>query len=518
MNFYRFSLVFFAVAIFSCSKETEPTPTPEPKLELATVNSSNPDEISLHSAKLGGSISDDGGASITEKGVVWGYSANPIEENGTKISEGSGTDSYTINLADLPWNTEFHVRAYAVNSVGIAYGQNKTFSTLPLTITTSEIALLTETEMTLYIDMHSPVSEEPAYSSASGFVYDTSPNPTTELLTKIEKSTYLGFPVELSGLDPGTTYYGRSYFTDVHEHPSNDTKIAYGEEVEFTTVELKYATIELSMNDRGNTWADLVASITEEGSSPPTSQGFIWGSTPSLEYETAENISNQDLLEPLELKAKYLTDETVYYRAYQETNVGYAYSNEIQLTRIDAPLAIGDFYQGGLISYIFHPTDNGYVAGETHGLVVSEYDLVNERVQWKCFGSSNNVDGADGTEIGSGLQNTLDIAASCVPGQTFYEKLAAHICLDYTFLGYDDWYLPSYDELMTVYDNKNLLTGIGVIFTSQVFQFGIAYQAVYWTSTRQPGFGEDGYWIDLSDTAPSGYDGSAAIMKAMRTF
>ena len=62
-----------------------------------------------------------------------------------------------------------------------------------------------------------------------------------------------------------------------------------------------------------------------------------------------------------------------------------------------------------------------------------------------CFGT--NISGADGTAIGTGAQNTIDIVnANCSPYMSG-NSIAANICDTLTLGGYSDWFLPSKDEL-----------------------------------------------------------------------
>ena len=100
-------------------------------LTLTTVNTSS---ITQTTAVSGGNISNDGGATITARGVCWSTSQNPIIDNNPKItSDGIGTGSFTSNLTGLTANTAYHVRAYATNSAGTAYGNDVSFTTLATT-------------------------------------------------------------------------------------------------------------------------------------------------------------------------------------------------------------------------------------------------------------------------------------------------------------------------------------------------------------------------------------------------
>jgi hypothetical protein len=79
-------------------------------------------------AIAGGTIISDGGAAITERGVVYGTALDPTVYD-KKIASGSGLGTYSIPLTILVPNTLYYVRAYAINSRGTFYGNNETFTT-----------------------------------------------------------------------------------------------------------------------------------------------------------------------------------------------------------------------------------------------------------------------------------------------------------------------------------------------------------------------------------------------------
>jgi gliding motility-associated-like protein len=96
---------------------------------LPTLTTGNPAAIAAHSATLTGNVSSDGGASVTEKGIVYGLAANPTIAD-SKIANGAGTGAISVNAAGLAGSTTYHVRAYATNTIGTAYGTDQTFITL----------------------------------------------------------------------------------------------------------------------------------------------------------------------------------------------------------------------------------------------------------------------------------------------------------------------------------------------------------------------------------------------------
>jgi hypothetical protein len=129
-------------------------------------------------------------------------------------------------------------------------------------------------------------------------------------------------------------------------------------------------------------------------------------------------------------------------------------------------IQVGDLYQGGYVAYLFQPGDLGYMANERHGIIVSISDLGS--TEWGCDGTF-----VLGTEYGVGFgqeNSNAIISNSCGLGNT-----AADLCSNYSYGGNSDWFLPSFDELMLIYNNLH-----------NVIPF--SYDS-YWSSTQQ-----DAHW------------------------
>ncbi len=84
----------------------------------------------IHSAQAttGGNATANGGASITAKGVCWSLSPNPTISDFITV-DGTGTGAYTSVIRNLSSSTRYYVRAYAINSEGTAYGEQRTVLT-----------------------------------------------------------------------------------------------------------------------------------------------------------------------------------------------------------------------------------------------------------------------------------------------------------------------------------------------------------------------------------------------------
>lgn len=100
---------------------------------VPTVTSTAAAAITSSSASLGGNVTADGGATVTERGVVWATTANPTTSN-NKVAMGSGTGTFSNTVGSLPFSTTIHFRAYATNSEGTSYGSDLTFNTAAPTI------------------------------------------------------------------------------------------------------------------------------------------------------------------------------------------------------------------------------------------------------------------------------------------------------------------------------------------------------------------------------------------------
>jgi hypothetical protein len=204
--------------------------------------------------------------------------------------------------------------------------------------------------------------------------------------------------------------------------------------------------------------------IASQGGSAVTGRGVCWSTshnpTTALTTKTSDGTGTGTFTSSI----AGLAELTTYYvRAYATNSAGISYGNEVSFTTISALLSIGDLYQGGKVAYILQSGDPGYSATVQHGLIAALEDQA-EAAEWGCWGTS--IPGADGTAIGTGLQNTIDIMNGCATA-----GIAARLCRGVTINGYSDWYLPSKDELNKLYLNR---VAVG----------GFAPSGFYWSSSE----------------------------------
>jgi len=184
-------------------------------------------------ALTGGVITSEGGSSLKARGVCWSTSANPTIAN-HKTVNGAGIGTFTSAMKGLADSTAYFVRAYATNSNGTAYGGAYQFTTLKTdfipVLSTSVVSTITATTATcggtITDDGGTPVTSR-------GVCWSITPNPTIAN-SKTADGTGVGFfTSSLTGLSASTTYYVRSYATNIKG-------TAYGSSYQFSSAESQF--------------------------------------------------------------------------------------------------------------------------------------------------------------------------------------------------------------------------------------------------------------------------------------
>lgn len=155
-------------------------------------------------------------------------------------------------------------------------------------------------------------------------------------------------------------------------------------------------------------------------------------------------------------------------------------SNIISLGSISfaKELQIGDNYAGGIVFYLADPlvdlngdgvVDQGLIAAPTDQSIGTK---------WGCFATA--ITGTDSTAIGTGNQNTIDIVVGCETA-----GIAARLCNDLVLSGFDDWFLPSKDELDLMWENLADSDGNGTNSgPADLGNLGGFVAVFYWSSSE----------------------------------
>lgn len=181
--------------------------------------------VTATTAISGGTITSDGGVTITAVGVCWATTQNPtIANSKTRDDISTGFFSY---LTDLMPNTTYYVRAYATNSLGTSYGAQIYFTTLPSipTISTGPLSLLASNSIICGGIIN---SDGGAAITTKGLCWGKLQNPTTADSKTSNGTGNSNFTSTITGLDASTTYYLRAYAI-------NSAGTAYSSQVSFIT-------------------------------------------------------------------------------------------------------------------------------------------------------------------------------------------------------------------------------------------------------------------------------------------
>ncbi|MDT8887869.1 hypothetical protein PQG44_09285 [Aquirufa sp. LEPPI-3A] len=446
---------------------------------LPEVSTDRIKNVYINSCQVAGIVGYDGGKFVSERGFCFSTKPNPtIQDN--KVPSGFGEGPFDNLLPGLNANTSYYVKSYAINALGISYGDELNFTTnnfSPPIVSSNGVNDVTNTTANLQGEVLDNGGDN---ISERGFLLC----PDKEDLSDCQKFIIPGnvgaYRLVVTNLKTNVLYYMRAFAT-------NKKGTAYGAPIPFTTGDYTYASVKtVSVSDIAIHGAVLTGTVTAEGNTPVTEKGFCVSIVPN---PTINNLKFPVAIGkgPFSYYLANLSENKTYYIvAYAINGKGVVYGSAISFkTKSSLPvviidptspvaptnpsaetLKIGDFHQGGVIAYFFKETDPGYVRGEQHGFVVSPED-VSKSTYWGCQGFS--ITKARAEYIGSGKMNSAEIVRMCGTPNS-----AARLCANYTYGGYTDWFLPSKDELNQIYLQADKIGGIDKT-------------DLYWSSTEYMG-------------------------------
>ncbi len=298
---------------------------------LPVVTTNDVTDITANTAKCGGNVTDQGGSNVTERGVCWSTSHNPTT-TGAHANSGTGGGSYTCSMTGLAQGITYYVRAYAKNTQGISYGEEKQFTTLvnKPTVTTNSVTSITQNSAT---GGGNVTNDGGATVTERGICWSTSQNPTISS-SHVANGTGTGsFTCQMTGLTAGTKYYVRAYAT-------NSAGTSYGNQVDFTTTANLPTVTTAQVSNITQTTALGGGNVTSDGGADVTERGICWST--SHDPTTSGSHANSGTgTGSFTSNMTGLTANTTYYvRAYAKNSQGIAYGNEVNFTtsqNISAP-------------------------------------------------------------------------------------------------------------------------------------------------------------------------------------
>jgi hypothetical protein len=429
-----------------------------------------PTSLTTSSAVGGGTISSTGGSTVLTSGLVWDASANPTIALSTKTTDGATTGTFTSSITGLTQGATYHVRAYATNSVGTNYGPDITFTTLttPTVSATATISSITGTTAT---GGGTISSDGGTAVTARGLVWGTSSGASTySVTTGTGTGTYTS---SLTGLGLSTTYYVRAFAT-------NNVGTIYGPEVTFSTPST--ATLASTITSTITSYTAILGGVLSSTGGAVTSIGIKYSTDINFGTYSTTIINANASAGTYTSTISGLSASTTYYAKAYATNIaGTTEGPRISFTTPVPPVAVGDYYGGGVVFYILKSGDSGYDANVQHGLIATKSNLKSDEqnssgvpnpvLYTQIAKNGNSISGAqnDGTLVGKA--NTDAIIADQGLG-TYVFKYVRETPVE----GYNDWYIPSIKEL-------NLFR---TFLFSGKYAGGAVIPGYYWVNNTDP--------------------------------
>lgn len=371
------------------------------KPQVSTVEISN---ATYNAAQCLCNVASDGGLELTERGVCWGLESDPTINVHKVPAEGTETGNYTVTIEGLDPNTDYHVRAYAINEKGIAYGEDLPFRTTDgkPTVTTSGITEITSTSAKCGGNVtdqgYSPVTER-------GICWSTSHEPMATGNHATSGTGTGSFICDMTNLIPNQTYYVRAYAT-------NSKGTAYGDEVDFMAMEGLPSVETVDVTNVTTSGAKVNYKVTIEGGLEVVDHGICWSESNTIPTINDHYVSGGNGTGTFSVDLTGLNPGTKYYvRAYAKNEQGgEAYGSAKDFTtEATLPTVTTDGIEG--------TTAHGTVTADG-GKPVTERGI--------CWGLNHNPTIADlhdsnGTGLGSYAVPLTDLQ----PGKTYYYRAYA---------------------------------------------------------------------------------------------
>ena len=286
---------------------------------LPTVVSDDITDISSTSFHVTGNVVHDGGDAVTERGFVWSLSEEP-EQFDNIVNCGIGDDVFEATIYGLTRATTYYIRAFATNSAGTSYGSPVRVTTLADMPVVGPLTLTGVTDNSIFAS--SRIEDYGGSEDVQcGFVWDTGPEPSVQLTTKILCNDEDGlFLDSITGLIPATTYHVRAFVT-------NTAGTVYSEELSFRTIASKPGVITTDATSIGTASAIIGGNVIYDGGEELTDRGVIWSNTQDVIGQGEKLSCGTGTGDYAVTLSGLSSGTTYYYMAYAQNSIGTTYGD-----------------------------------------------------------------------------------------------------------------------------------------------------------------------------------------------
>lgn len=367
-------------------------------LSLPIVTTNEVSDISIYSATAGGTVVSAGNDTIVVSGVCWSTVPNPTVAD-SHTTDGTGIGSFVSHLTGLAFSTTYYVRAYATNNAGTAYGEERTFTTLSLSMPSVITGAVSNINTTTATCGGTVVEDGGDGVIARGVCWSTSHNPTIADNHTVDGVGLGDFSSEITGLTPATTFYLRAYAT-------NDLGTAYGEEVVFVTPAFSLPTVTTKMvSDISATTAKSGGTVVSTGGLFIIARGVCWSTSPDPTVADNHTTDGAALGNFVSNITGLDANTTYYLRAYATNSVGTAYGTPVVFTTTTLNVNDGQPCSG-------NATVTDYDGNTYHTVQIGTQCWMKENMRAEHY--------SDGTSIALGSDTSSTIAYRYCPNNSSY--------------------------------------------------------------------------------------------------
>jgi hypothetical protein len=335
-------------------------------------------------------------------------------------------------MANLTPGSTYYVRSYAINIVGVGYGQEITLKTLDIKLPTTDPTCLpatgiSYTEATVNANI---TGDGLSAKLETGIILSTSSNPTDLTYNSVKAQTVKStlttsgkITLLFNGLVVGTKYYYVSY-------AKNEAGTSYGPVCSFTTLENTAPTLDQTCVAASNVGVDvatITGNVLSDGGITTLEKGFIFNSAnTNLTYQ---NAGSQTFISTETVKGTYnyvitsLKPKTKYfYRAYSKNTKGTSYGAICDFTT-------NDYAAPKVNIACINPTDITKTSAKIYGEVTDDGGDVNVEKGF-VFGTTSTLTytkGGSNTFVSSvkGKGAFSFVISNLVVGTLYYYKTYA---------------------------------------------------------------------------------------------